>query len=116
MSALAQIDEKIREIDARIAALQAQVDRIRSGERTKVIEDICAKIGEYGITAAELHLEARRGLRAMAHNSGIATARRQRVVKYRSPVGETWSGGPGRKPKWVAEVLAQGKSIEEFAV
>lgn len=37
-------------------------------------------------------------------------------VKYRGPNGETWSGGRGRKPKWVQAVLKAGKKIEAFAV
>jgi DNA-binding protein H-NS len=30
--------------------------------------------------------------------------------------GETWSGGRGRKSRWVTEALAKGKKIEDFAV
>jgi DNA-binding protein H-NS len=38
------------------------------------------------------------------------------VVKYRGPNGETWGGGRGRKPRWVAQALKEGRNIEEFAV
>lgn len=116
MSALAHLDAQIREIDVRIAALRAQAAQIRSGERTKVIEEVRAKMEEYGITTADLAIKATRRQRTISNRTRLTSVRSQRVVKYRSPAGETWSGGPGRKPKWVAEVLAQGKSIEEFAV
>ena len=39
------------------------------------------------------------------------------IVKYRNPnnQAEGWAGR-GRKPKWVEELLAQGKDLEDFAV
>ena len=30
--------------------------------------------------------------------------------------GETWSGGRGRKPRWVTEALAAGKSLSDFEI
>lgn len=39
------------------------------------------------------------------------------IIKYRNPnnQAETWAGR-GRKPKWVEQLLAEGKSLEDFAV
>lgn len=39
------------------------------------------------------------------------------TIKYRNPnnQAETWAGR-GRKPKWVEQLLAEGKSLEDFAV
>lgn len=39
------------------------------------------------------------------------------TIKYRNPNNqtETWAGR-GRKPKWVEELIAEGKSLEDFAV
>lgn len=116
MSALTELDAQIKEIDAQIAALRAQAQQIRSGERSKVIEEVRAKIEEYGITAADLSLKATRGPSVSADRTRATSVRPQRVVRYRSPTGETWSGGRGRKPKWVADLLAEGKSVEAFAV
>jgi DNA-binding protein H-NS len=39
----------------------------------------------------------------------------KRRIKYRGPAGQAWSG-VGRKPLWVAEALAAGRSLEDFAV
>ena len=36
-------------------------------------------------------------------------------VKYRGPNGEPWAGR-GMKPRWLTAALAEGRSIEEFAV
>jgi DNA-binding protein H-NS len=35
--------------------------------------------------------------------------------KFRGPGGETWAGR-GAQPRWLSEVLKQGRKIEEFAV
>lgn len=39
------------------------------------------------------------------------------IVKYRNPnnQAEGWAGR-GRKPKWVEDLLAEGKNLEDFAV
>ncbi len=43
--------------------------------------------------------------------------RRAAAPKYRHPVNPalTWSGR-GRKPGWIAEALAGGKALEDFAI
>ncbi len=37
------------------------------------------------------------------------------AAKYRGPKGETWSGR-GSMPRWLAELVAQGKTRESFAI
>lgn len=111
MTNLAEINALIKEHDEKIAALRAQADAIRAGDRMKVIEELRAKISEYGITAADLKLKVGRGSGARA-----AAPSQPAPVKYRSETGETWSGGRGRKPRWVVEALAAGKSLSDFEV
>lgn len=111
MPTLAEINAQIREHDEKIAALRAQVEAIRNGEKMKVIEEIRAKIAEYGITATDLRLKSGRG-----GTVKLASSSESARVKYRSETGETWSGGRGRKPRWVVEALAAGKSLDDFAV
>ena len=110
MATLAEINAQIKEHDEKIAALRAQVETIRSGEKQKIIEEVRAKIAEYGISATDLRLKVGRG------GGAKAVASQPSMIKYRSATGETWSGGRGRKPRWVVEALAAGKSLEEFEV
>jgi DNA-binding protein H-NS len=42
--------------------------------------------------------------------SGVAVA-----AKYRGPNGESWSGR-GLTPRWLASLLAEGKTKEDFAI
>ena len=42
---------------------------------------------------------------------------KEREIKYRHPqTGEVWSGGPGRKPKWVRNVEESGENIEQYSL
>lgn len=100
------------ELKEQAEKLLAEAERMREQEIADAIADIKRKIELYGLTAADLGL-------ARASGPGQARGRGAKpvaAVKYRGPNGETWSGGRGRKPQWVAQALAQGRSLEEFAV
>lgn len=109
MASLADINSQIKKHDEQIAQLRKQAEELRNQERAEVIEEVRRKIAEFGLTAADLKL-ATRGKRA------AATAAVKSAAKYRSPNGETWSGGRGRKPRWVTEALAAGKSLSDFEI
>jgi DNA-binding protein H-NS len=111
MSSLADINSQIKKHDEQIAQLRKQAEELRNQERAAVIDDIRAKIAEYGLSAADLKL-ATRG--ATGKRSGASPAKA--AVKYRGPNGEGWSGGRGRKPRWVTEALAAGKSLSDFEI
>jgi DNA-binding protein H-NS len=36
-------------------------------------------------------------------------------VKFRDETGRTW-GGIGKRPQWLRDALAAGKSLQDFAV
>lgn len=116
MATLAEITAQIQQRDQEIAELRRQAEELRSHERVGVIEELRKKIAEYGITAADLKLNGRGASTGTKRSVSAAPTKSASVVKYRSPTGETWSGGRGRKPRWVTEALAAGKSLEEFEV
>ena len=111
MATLADINSQIQKHDEQIAQLRKQAEEMRNQERAGVIEELRKKIAEYGISATDLKLAGRgTGKRGGASTSVKAVAR------YRGPAGETWSGGRGRKPRWVSEALAAGKSLSDFEI
>jgi DNA-binding protein H-NS len=110
MATLEEINSQIKKHDEQISQLRRQAESLRNQERAGVIEQIRKQIAEYGISAADLKLGGRTGPRR------AAAAPAARAVKYRSPTGETWYGGRGRKPRWVTEALAAGKSLTDFEV
>ncbi len=96
------------ELMAQAQALMAQAEQTRKDELASVIADIKAKMKQYGITVADLGGAA--GTKKPAKSKSKAPA------KYKGPNGELWAGGPGRKPEWVREALAAGKSIEDYRI
>ena len=89
--------------------LMAEAEQVRQKEIEAVIADIRQKMETYGLTAQDI------GGTAAPRKRGTG-AKTKGAVKYRGPNGETWSGGRGRKPRWVQEALKAGKKIEDFAV
>lgn len=110
---LADINSQIQKHDEQIAILRKQAEELRNHERASVIEEVRRKIAEYGLSAADLKLATRGG---GTKRSSAAPAAAKGVAKYRGPSGETWSGGRGRKPRWVVEALAAGKSLSDFEI
>jgi DNA-binding protein H-NS len=109
MATLADINSQIKKSEEQIAQLRKQAETLRNEERASVVEEVRKKIAEYGISASDLKLSSRSGA-AATKRASKATA------KYRGPAGETWSGGRGRKPRWVTEALAAGKSLSDFEI
>lgn len=112
MPTLADINSQIQKHDEQIAQLRKQAEDMRNQERAGVVEELRKKIAEYGISAADLKLSGGRG---PAKRSG-APAVGKAAARYRGPAGETWSGGRGRKPRWVTEALAAGKPLSDFEI
>lgn len=112
MASLADINSQIKKHDEQIAQLRKQAEDLRNQERASVIDEVRKQIAEYGLTAADLKLTARG---TPVARSGRALASKA-AAKYRSPTGETWSGGRGRKPRWIAEALAAGKPLSDFEI
>jgi DNA-binding protein H-NS len=111
-STLADINSQIQKSEEQIAQLRKQADELRNHERAGVIDDVRKRIAEYGLTAADLKLSGRP---APAKRNVSATPSKA-AAKYRSDNGETWSGGRGRKPRWITEALAAGKSLSDFEI
>lgn len=95
------------ELKQQAEKLLIEAETVRRQECAQVVAEIKAKMSDYGITLEDL------GAR-----STVTGGRRKStaVAKYRGPNGQYWSGGRGRKPQWVIDALAAGKSIEDFAV
>jgi DNA-binding protein H-NS len=100
------------ELKEQAEKLLAEAERMREQEIADAIADVKRKIELYGLTAADLGF-ARGG---PGNSRGKAAKAAKSPVKYRGPNGETWSGGRGRKPRWVTEELKSGRQLDEFAV
>ena len=98
------------ELKAKGEALLAQAEQVRKQELAAVIQDIKAKMKEFGLTASDL------GGAATGAKKSSGKSKSDAPAKYRGPNGELWAGGLGRKPQWVAAILAEGKSLDQFLI
>ncbi|MEO7242921.1 MAG: H-NS histone family protein [Variovorax sp.] len=114
-STLADINSQIQQHDAQIAQLRQKAEALRQQERSGVIAEMRKKIAEHGISASDLKLSGRGGA-GKRRSKGAGAASTPGVAKYRGPAGETWSGGRGRKPRWVTAALAAGKSLSDYEI
>lgn len=102
-----------QELKAKAEKMMAEAEQARKKEMGDVVAGIKEKIKLHGLSAQDLGFSSGAGTRRRsASNSGKTPA----PAKYRGPNGETWAGGRGRKPAWVAKALAAGKKIEDFAI
>lgn len=114
------------DIQNQIEKLQKQASEIKTREFDKTVQDIREKMQAFGITIKDLQAAApgkqRKGKGKPAaagrgRKLGSKSSQAGTVVaaKYRGPNGETWSGR-GLTPKWLANLLEQGKTKDEFLI
>ena len=113
------------DIHNQIEKLQRQALEIKTREFDKTVQEIREKMQAFGITIKDLQAAAakpRKGKAksAAAARAGLLAARSSQAgtvvaAKYRGPNGETWSGR-GLTPKWLAALLEQGKTKDEFLI
>ena len=107
-----------------IEALKQEADKLRRQEIEGVVSRIRDAIQHYGLTAEDLGLvpKAARAPKAVGkpaaktrRKSGKGKAGAVRAVKFRDETGRTW-GGIGKRPQWLRDALAAGKTLQDFAV
>lgn len=104
------------ELKKEVEQMKAQLERARQAEIPKIVAAMRRQIEEYRIAPDELYPELSSAARAQNSAGRSSRTRRDRPAKYRSPEGETWSGGPGRKPMWVRKIEERGESIEKYRI
>ena len=94
----------LKEIDAQLAALQAQREELRKSELKTAVDKVRGLVAEYGLTESDVFPPAR-GTRS------VSTAGTKVAPKYRDPeTGATWTGR-GKAPKWI-----DGQEREKFSI
>lgn len=110
------------DLQNQIEKLQKQANDIKAKEFRNTVQEIISTMKAFGITAKDLQsVNSRRGkvkAAVSAKRAGAKTAKTAAVpvaAKYRGPNGETWSGR-GLTPKWLAALMTQGQSKEDFVI
>jgi len=113
------------DIQSQIEKLQKQANDIKTKEFQNTVQEILVKMQAFGITVKDLQgsklgrtVKAGRGKSKPTAVKGAKAAKKVGApvaAKYRGPAGESWSGR-GLTPRWLASLLAQGRTKEEFAI
>lgn len=93
-----------KELKAQMDTLAEQTEAARIAELQVVVDDIRAKVAEYGLTEKDI-FGGRRG-RAGAKKPTVTVE-----AKYRDPkTGATWSGR-GRAPAWIKDAKNRNRFL-----
>lgn len=106
------------QIMSQIDALKKQAEDVRREEVKGVIAKIKEAIAAYGLTAADLGFVKRTAASTRVAPTGARRSIRTgkpKAVRYRDDKGNTWVG-LGKRPRWLAEALAAGRQLSDFAV
>ena len=103
-----------------IEVLKAEAEKLRRQEMAGVVERIREAISFYNLTAADLGLGAKAAKPPKAaakpgQRKAKAKVAAPAVMKYRDEQGRGWVGR-GKRPQWIRDALAAGKSLQDFAV
>ncbi len=96
----------IEEMEALAKEIEAEIIARREADRERVLQQMRELAASIGTTPEQLFGKVGRP----------AAVEKTVVVKYRNPENPalTWSGR-GKRPQWVVEYLASGKTLEELA-
>ena len=111
------------DIMKQIEFLTAEAEKLRKAEVDGVKARIKEAIVIYGLTAADLGLAGKAGRKKAAVANGAKVARKTRktrklsqAAKYRDDAsGGSWVGR-GKRPQWLRDALASGKSLDDYRV
>ena len=104
-----------------IAEMEKQATELQKKNRPTVLAELREQMVAYGITAEELSRPAARAAKTrqpLAKAASPAKGKKAVVpmpAKYRGPQGQTWTGR-GIAPKWLSELLVDGKTREDFLI
>jgi DNA-binding protein H-NS len=101
-------DYKLSELKGLQAEIEKEIKARQQHEVTKGRKQILAIAQGLGISVEEL----------LANGGGKSKGNGKKVqAQYRNPAdnGQTWTGR-GRQPKWIAEGLSSGKSLDDFRI
>lgn len=107
-----------------IETLKGEAEKLRRKEVDGVVARIREAISFYGLTSSDLGLGGAARAQPSAPKAAAKPLRRKTrrtmpaaptAAKFRDEQGRTW-GGRGKRPNWLREALAAGKTLNDFAV
>lgn len=106
-----------KELEALLKRIPAEIDKRAKQEKSQLLKEFAQIATKRGYSLKELVGKTAPPVKRTPTKSKKAGTRKPVAVKYRHPQDAklTWTGR-GRKPHWVTEWLAKGKTMESLAV
>jgi DNA-binding protein H-NS len=97
--------------------VDAELKRRDDSARKEVLKQVKKIAAEHGVELSDVLAEAKPKATRKASAKPAANKGKRVPVKYRNPAdaSQGWTGR-GRKPRWVEDWIAGGKSIDELLV
>jgi len=95
-----------------LSSIMTQIERLQkeaASIQSEVVIRIRKEIAKYGLTAEQLFGGAPSRKTSKARGSA------SKAAKFADGAGNTW-GGRGKRPEWLRQALAAGRTLEEFLV
>lgn len=107
---------KTKELNDLLARIPDELNKRELQEKAKLLDEFSQIASKCGYTLKELIGKVPRSSKGKKAGAGTR-ARKPVSAKYRDPQHPnlTWTGR-GRKPRWVTEWLAKGKTMEALAI
>jgi DNA-binding protein H-NS len=112
---MSDLIQQAAQLRAQAAALEAQAAEQKNAARAGVLAQVKATIAENGFSAADLGLKAGKAGRPSKSGRSHPSAGKKVEAKYKDNQGNSWTGR-GVKPRWLSLAIANGASLESFAV
>jgi len=96
------------QLQKQISSLEAEAQKRKKAEVSGVVSKIKEAIAVYGLTAADLF--GGKATKVIKAKSG-----KRAGIRYADAQGNTWVG-MGKRPQWLRDALAAGKSLDDFAL
>ena len=101
----------VADLMAQKAAIEQKIADAQREEKSSAVAQVKALMAQHGLSIADLSARA-----PAAPKSGGRKPSGKVAPKFRDPAtGNTWTGR-GLKPNWLKNALANGKSLQDFAI
>lgn len=109
---LAEITEIIQTLENEIIYLRKKAAEITLPNRKEAPPTARMAIAEHHLTGVKCGFEKT----PLTVNKRPIASTDSKKIKYRNDLGQTWSGGRGRRPSWIVNALIAGKSLKQYSV
>ena len=114
MSTLTELQQQIKQAEAKVTELREQLAQQRNNERAQAISSAKELIKTFQLTATDLGLSGKKS--PARKERAIGDKRMSVAPKYKDPIsGKTWTGR-GKTPAWLAAQLAAGRNKQDYLI